>query len=278
MTTKKNIAIVIPARGGSKRLELKNLRAVCGFPLFTWGIWAAIQSKYANAILISSENKRILKTASNFHQLDNRVHGVHRPDRLATDDARIEDAVEHAIVRWESVWEGKPHEEPRIEIAVLVQANIAYRRPGIVDQCVEYLLAHPKLTSVVTARRMREHPFLQKEQLTVATPAGSGEGCYEIIRSVCEPEWGKSMYRSQDFPKRWMLDGSVQVIRIEALIESKREMHGYLGDQVGMIEQHWWEGYEVEDIMDILVAEEILKMQLKPLPFISRINEPGYVI
>ena len=50
MKKKYRVLCIIPARGGSKGLKLKNLRKVCGKPLIYYPISAAKKSKACNKI------------------------------------------------------------------------------------------------------------------------------------------------------------------------------------------------------------------------------------
>lgn len=58
----KNIAI-IPARGGSKRLPGKNIKNLCGRPLISWTIDAAIKSKVFDRIIVSTDSDAIRNIA-----------------------------------------------------------------------------------------------------------------------------------------------------------------------------------------------------------------------
>ena len=49
----KTFLAIIPARGGSKRLPRKNILALCGKPLISWSIEAALKSKYISEAVIS---------------------------------------------------------------------------------------------------------------------------------------------------------------------------------------------------------------------------------
>jgi pseudaminic acid cytidylyltransferase len=57
-----NIAI-IPARGGSKRIPRKNIKAFCGKPMIAYAIDAAIKSKLFDHIVVSTDNLEIKATA-----------------------------------------------------------------------------------------------------------------------------------------------------------------------------------------------------------------------
>ena len=60
---KKEILIIILARGGSKRLKNKNLRIFNGKPLVIWTIEQALDLKGSFKIVLSSENANIKKVA-----------------------------------------------------------------------------------------------------------------------------------------------------------------------------------------------------------------------
>jgi len=60
------IVAIIPARGGSKGIPRKNIRLLAGKPLIAYSIEAALNSKYINRIIISTEDKEIADISRNF--------------------------------------------------------------------------------------------------------------------------------------------------------------------------------------------------------------------
>ena len=83
---------IIPARGGSKRLPRKNILDLCGKPLISWSIEAALKSKYISKVVVSSDDEEILNISSNFG-----ADIIKRPYELANDTATTFDAVKHTI-------------------------------------------------------------------------------------------------------------------------------------------------------------------------------------
>ena len=63
---KLKIICIIPARGGSKGIKLKNLRKVCGKPLIYYPIAAAKKSKVCDKILVSTDSHKIAKVAKKY--------------------------------------------------------------------------------------------------------------------------------------------------------------------------------------------------------------------
>jgi CMP-N-acetylneuraminic acid synthetase/spore coat polysaccharide biosynthesis predicted glycosyltransferase SpsG len=54
-----SILVVIPARGGSKGIPRKNLRSLNGVPLLFYSIDSALQSKYVDSIVLSTDDDEI---------------------------------------------------------------------------------------------------------------------------------------------------------------------------------------------------------------------------
>lgn len=73
---------IIPARGGSKRLPRKNILPVCGLPMISYPIQAALKSGVFSQVIVSTEDAEIAAASK---QYGARV--VNRPPELATDTA-----------------------------------------------------------------------------------------------------------------------------------------------------------------------------------------------
>ena len=58
----RNIAI-IPARGGSKRIPRKNIKAFCGKPIIAYSIEAALKSDLFDEVMVSTDDEEIAEVA-----------------------------------------------------------------------------------------------------------------------------------------------------------------------------------------------------------------------
>ncbi len=87
-----NIA-VIPARGGSKRIKGKNIRAFAGQPLIGYSIRAAQQANIFDAIVVSTDAEDIGEMAISLGATDI----IWRPPELADDFTGTTPVVQHAI-------------------------------------------------------------------------------------------------------------------------------------------------------------------------------------
>ena len=91
---KKNCVALIPARGGSKGLKNKNLKKINGKTLTELAINFAINSKYFNKIILSSDSKKILN-----HSKKNII--LHKRNRvLSSDKSSVVDTVKEVIFKY----------------------------------------------------------------------------------------------------------------------------------------------------------------------------------
>ena len=82
--------ILIPARGGSKRLPGKNLKVLYGKPMVAWVIEAAQQTPFD--VCVSTDDKAIAETAEEFG-----ANVIMRPPELATDEATLDEVALHFV-------------------------------------------------------------------------------------------------------------------------------------------------------------------------------------
>ena len=85
----KKVLCIIPVRGGSKGISLKNLYNLNGKPLFYWSLKAAQQSKLIDRIIISTDHEGVKESALSFKNEFSKMEVVDRPDYLATDEISI---------------------------------------------------------------------------------------------------------------------------------------------------------------------------------------------
>lgn len=90
-----NVKILIPARGGSKRIPKKNLVDVNGKPLLQYVIETC--KNITDEIYVSTDNSDIKKFTKSMN-----VNVIERPERLATDKAKTEDVVKDFLEKIET--------------------------------------------------------------------------------------------------------------------------------------------------------------------------------
>ena len=132
---------LIPARGGSRSIPLKNLAKLAGHPLMEYGLRAAAASRAIRAIFCSTDHPVIARFAKR--------HGaqvVRRPDHLCRDDSPTAEAVRDFIMQM-------ARKGPVAEMIALVEPTSPFLLPSHIDAAVRLLRRHPGCDSVQTITR-----------------------------------------------------------------------------------------------------------------------------
>jgi len=84
---------VIPARGGSKRIPMKNIRVFCGKPIIAWSIEAALESGCFDRVIVSTDSPEVADVA----QASGAEIPFMRPSRFAHDTTATRPVIAHAV-------------------------------------------------------------------------------------------------------------------------------------------------------------------------------------
>jgi N-acylneuraminate cytidylyltransferase len=138
MVARQEVLAIVPARGGSKGIPRKNIRAFAGYPLIAYSIAAGLQAETVTRVLVSTDDAEIAAVA--------REWGAEtpflRPDELAQDTTLDLPVFQHAL-RWLA-----EHEQYHPDVVVQLRPTSPVRPQGLVDEAVRALLAHPDADSV----------------------------------------------------------------------------------------------------------------------------------
>ena len=85
--------LVIPARGGSKRIKKKNIKFFKGQPIISWAIKEALNSKAFDKVIVSTDDQEI----ANIAFASGAEIPFMRPKNIADDFASTRDVIIHAI-------------------------------------------------------------------------------------------------------------------------------------------------------------------------------------
>ena len=127
--------IVIPARGGSKRIPRKNVRIMCGKPLIAYSIEnakALRESLHLDVdVAVSTDDEElggIVKKRG--------VEVIARPAELATDSATLDPVIFHAM----NIMEEK--KGIKYDIVITMQATSPTLRADTIKKAIEYFESH----------------------------------------------------------------------------------------------------------------------------------------
>lgn len=196
MTDLGKILMVIPARGGSKRLPRKNVLPLGGKPLICWTIEAALATGLDARILVTSDDEEILALAGEYEAQGLIAH--RRPSELATDTAGTADVLIDAV-------EAQEKDGYISDTLVLLQPTSPLRNAYDISTAIDVFEKTGCCDTVVSVCET-DHP---KAWVGMIDDNLSFSGA-DLT--------GK---RSQDYQKEYRLNGAVYVARSEALITTQ---------------------------------------------------------
>jgi CMP-N-acetylneuraminic acid synthetase len=225
---------VIPARGGSKRVPRKNIRDVGGKPLIAYAIEQASQAKTLDTAIVSTEDDEIRDVA--------REYGgsvpFERPAHLASDDATIDEVIEHALD-----WHAERGETFDAVCAVTVTTPL--RDPRDIDGAVDRLFQTGG-ESVVSVTAFDDPPFWAVET--------DDEG-------YLSPYFGEgylwSTTRTQEVPDLHRPNASVYVATVSAF-----DKHGsFYTDETRGYEMPRERSLDIDEPFDLKIADALLSRE-----------------
>jgi N-acylneuraminate cytidylyltransferase len=209
-----SIVAIIPARGGSKRVESKNLLVVGGRPLLEHTINHALGARSVDEVYVSTEDDQIAAVA-----IRAGAQVIDRPEALAGDSASSEAALLHALD------ELRRRDGPDPELVVFLQCTSPVRRNDDVDSAVHALRA-AGADSLFSATENRDLLWRM------------GSGGPEPLNYSPDKR-----LREQDMHPQVRENGSIYVFRPEVL---RRDGHR-LGGRTAVYEMDWWSSFQLDD-------------------------------
>jgi CMP-N-acetylneuraminic acid synthetase len=193
MISGKKVLALIPARGGSKGIKGKNIIKINGMPLIQYTIRAAMNCKYIDDIIVSTDSEEIKKVA-----LDCGAEVPFlRPKELAEDKSRTLDAVLYTIEELKK--SGKYY-----DILVLLQPTSPLRDSDDVDKALE-LFINKSMCAVASVSEVKDNPILMR------TIDDNG-----IMKKMMDIS---STVRRQDMPVFYRVNGSIYINSIKYMNE-----------------------------------------------------------
>lgn len=140
MSQKLNILVIIPARGGSKGIPRKNLRALAGNPLIYYSIKNALSSKHQPDVYVSSEDTEILSIAQKIGA---------RTIKRNTNDAEDATTLDPVIF---SAWQkAQAIEQKKYDLVVTLQPTSPLLKVESLDSAIDKIIQNQALDTIISA-------------------------------------------------------------------------------------------------------------------------------
>lgn len=189
---------IIPARGGSKGLPLKNLRKVAGIRLLARSIHAARQCDLISDVYVSTDCSELSFVATRAG-----AKVVIRPEVLSTDEASSEDAILHVLREIQ-----KSGTLP--DCVAFLQCTSPFTTAGEIADVLEPLVAG---TADSAFAAKRAHGFLWRD---------SGDGTYQGVNH----EHLKPRVRRQDLAPEFQETGAIYGFFARDFLETRNRFIG----------------------------------------------------
>ncbi|MBT8371035.1 MAG: acylneuraminate cytidylyltransferase family protein [Desulfobacterales bacterium] len=130
MIANKRILVVVPARGGSKGVKLKNIRKINGIPLVAWVGRLVKQLPYVDRAVVSTDHPQIAQIAKEAG-LD---APFMRPEELSGDVVADGPVLHHALKACEEM------DNLKYDVVVMLQPTSPFRKPEHVTATITKLI------------------------------------------------------------------------------------------------------------------------------------------
>jgi len=204
MVKKENIVAIIPARGGSKSIPGKNIKLLDGYPLISYSIAAALQSRSIDRVIVSTDDQEIADIALRWGA----EVPFFRPEELAGDHVQDLPVFIHSIEWLEA------NENYHPDIIVQLRPTSPFRPKNSLDEAINLLQNDKNADSVRCITESGQNPFKM----------------WKISDNKLEPLL-KTDYREaynmprQELPSTYWQTGHIEVIRYHTIM-GKNSMTG----------------------------------------------------
>lgn len=228
------LLVVIPARGGSKSIPLKNIQPLGGKPLIQYAIEYALRTVPANSVFVSTDSSRIAEVANSCGASVPFL----RPEYLATDEATDYGFMRHALDKLD------PNGE-NFDYFALLRPTSPMRPAGLLEKAISILKNNPAASSVRTVARCKEHPY----RMWVDGPEGS-------MKSFMNALEGEPFNQPrQQLPEIWFQTGDLEMVTRGTLLHESVS-----GSHIMPLEIAHEEMIDIDSWRDFASAEKAVKL------------------
>ena len=190
-----NYLFLIPARGGSKGIPGKNIKPLKGKPLIYYSIDVARSFASDEDICVSTDDQKIIQCVNEYGLKTPFI----RPPELATDTADSNNVILHALNYYEQI--GKKY-----KYIVLLQPTSPFRTLAHIQEATS--LISPELDMIVSVKETKSNPYylLYEENQKGFLQKSKEKG---------------TISRRQDVPTVYELNGSIYIINVQSLENTK---------------------------------------------------------
>lgn len=210
-----NLVTVIPARGGSKSIPLKNIQPLNGLPLLAYSIRYSLACPLISHTVVSTDSCDIGNIALK--------HGAEvpfmRPSDISGDTVPDFPVIEHALLELEKIY------QEIIDAIVLLRPTSPLRPTRLIEVAAKILEGNPECSSIRAVVSSSEHPYRQwvSDGKFISGYVDEVHEPYNLPRQALPVAY----FQSGDIEvvrRQTILDGSISGRRVMPLIINRDEM------------------------------------------------------
>lgn len=220
----KNVAL-IPLRGGSKSIPLKNIKMINGRPLAFWVIEAAVNCQYIDKVFISTDCNKIKSTIGKYNS--DKVMVINRSEENAMDDSSTESVMLEFAEKYD------------FENIVLIQATSPLLEAEDLNKGFE-LMYDGGYSSILSA--VRQKRFIWKNVGNKFKPVN-----YDYMNRPMR----------QSFDGYLVENGAFYITSRDDLINTKCR----ISNNIGIVEMKEESYFEIDEYEDWIIVEKLLEKE-----------------
>lgn len=220
------IISIIPARGGSKGIPMKNLVPLNGKPLLYYTVSASLNSSAVSRTVVSTDNEKIANYAQSMG-----VEVVYRPKRLSGDTVRLEPVIFHLLNHF------RKNENYMPDTIVTLQNTSPFRNAKHIDKALS-LFKRGGYDSVISGFKSKF--LLWKKKGKYVIPIN-----YDPIMRP----------RRQEIKKYFIENGAIYITKYSSLQKFNSRVCG----KVGLYQMPQELSIEIDSYSDLFLAKQIFK-------------------
>ncbi|WP_230292261.1 acylneuraminate cytidylyltransferase [Croceicoccus sp. Ery5] len=228
------VLAIIPARGGSKGIPRKNVLPLAGKPLIAHSIHAALAATRVTRVVVSTDDPEIAAVAKQYG-----AEVLMRPDELAGDIARSEDALLHVLEELERA------EAYRPDAIAFLQCTSPLTDSDDIDGTLAALDTQQADSALAV---VPFHYFLWSQQADGSADGINHDKSFRLMRQQRQPEFVET--------------GAVYAMRTEGFRTAGFRFFGKTVMHEIPVE-HW---QEIDEPADFRIAEERMARMARQRP------------
>jgi CMP-N,N'-diacetyllegionaminic acid synthase len=229
MIKNKKIIAIIPARGGSRGIPMKNIVNFLKKPLLAWSIEDAKNSKLIDNVYVSTDNKAIAEVSEKYG-----AKIIWRPKEISGDLSPSEEALKHAV---NEIYKKNPQ---KIDYVVFLQATSPLRDAKDINNAIEKIISEDA-DSLFSGAEIGDF-YIWKEKKNRLKSLN-----YDY----------KNRKRKQDFGEQFVENGSIYIFKPEVLFKYNNR----LGGKIIISKMEFWKSFQIDSWDDLKFCKDLFKIK-----------------